>query len=334
MPLPWRLRRQLLAALRRAFRLDDRTRASIEADTRTATPARLAALRSLGFQGLSYGIQDLDLQVQQAVNRVQPQDTVTRAVARVHELGFESINADLICGLPCQTPNDSRAPCTTSARCGPPTSRCTGTSMPPKRFRSQRRIPIAELPALERRADMMADATTRLQDHGYRWAGIDRFARPGAAAPAPCGDAFPPEGDVIGLGISAVSRLGTRCYQNAGTLADYYEALSGGQLPAARRLTLTSDDLVRRAVMGALATTGSVDLDAIGQVHGLDMPRHFAREFDRLRPLQAAGAVEFDGASLRLTAAGQLVARAVVGVFDRHLLREPGRPGRPGPRSS
>ena len=73
------------------------------------------------------------------------------------------------------------------------------------------------------------------------------------------------------------------------------------------------------------------DLDAIGRAHGVDMPRHFASEFDRLRPLLAAGAAEFDGASLHLPPAGRLVARAVVGVFDRHLQREPGRPGRPGP---
>jgi len=322
---------RLLAALRRAFRLDGHTRTSIEADTRTATPARLAALRRLGFQGISYGIQDLDPQVQQAVNRVQPLEAVHRAVTWGHELGFESVNTDLICGLPCQTPERFARTVQGIGAIRPTHVSLHRYLHAPQRFRSQRRIPIADLPALECRAEMLADAAARLQDHGYQWAGIDRFARCGGTAAAPCSDALPPGGDVIGLGLSAVSRLHARCYQNACTLADYYEALAGGQLPVARRLTLSGDDLVRRAVIEALSREGRVEFNAIGQAHGIDMPCHFAREFERLRPWQAAGAVEFDGTSLRLTPAGRLAAHAVVGVFDSYLQLEPGRPRRSRP---
>jgi oxygen-independent coproporphyrinogen-3 oxidase len=317
---------RLLAALRRAFRLDERTRLSIEADARTATPARLGTLRRLGFQDISYGIQDLDPQVQQAINRVQPHETVAQALGWARELGFRSVNADLICGLPCQTPERFARTVQGVIEMRPTQVTLYRYVHAPQRFRSQRRIPITALPARVHCAGMLAEAGARLQARGYCWAGIDRHALPGTTPGLPGGEAFPPGTDVIGLGVSAVSRLGTSCHQNAATLAGYYDAIAAGQLPVARGLALTGDDLVRRAVMGALMATGGVDFGAIGQAHGIDAHRHFAPELERLQPFVASGAVKIEGASLRLTPAGRLVARAVAGVFDRHLHREPGRP--------
>jgi oxygen-independent coproporphyrinogen-3 oxidase len=313
---------RLLAALRRTFRLDHRSRASIEADARTATPARLDMLRQLGFQDISYGIQDLDLEVQRAVNRVQPHETVAQALAGAHERGVMAVNADLICGLPCQAPE--RFARTVQALIG---MRPTHVTLyrylhAPQRFRSQRRIPVTDLPAADHCAAMLADAGSRLQAQGYQWAGIDRHALPGATPDLPRGEDFPAGTDVIGLGVSAVSRLGASCHQNATTLADYYEALAGGQLPVARGLALTGDDLVRRAVVDALMTAGRVDLRAIAQAHGIDVRRHFAREFERLQPFVASGAVEIDAGALQVTPAGHLVVRAVAGAFDRYLHRQ------------
>jgi oxygen-independent coproporphyrinogen-3 oxidase len=314
---------RLLAALRRAFHLDGRSRFSIEADARTATPARLHMLRQLGFQHISYGIQDLDPQVQRAVNRVQPHETVAQALAWAHEQGFLSVNADLICGLPCQTPE--RFAHTVQAVIG---MRPTHVTLyryvhAPQRFRSQRRIPIADLPAAGHCAGMLADTGNRLPAHGYPWAGIDRHALPGSTPDLPCGEAFPAGTDVIGLGVSAVSRLGASCHQNASTLAGYYQALAGGQLPVARGLALTGDDLVRRAVVGALMTAGRVDFCALAQAHGIDVHRHFARELERLQPLAAAGAVDIGTEALQVTPAGRLVLRAVALAFDRYLHRDP-----------
>lgn len=323
---------RLLAALRRAFRLDSRSRASIEADTRTATPARLDRLRQLGFRDISYGIQDLDPQVQRAVNRVQPHETVAQALAWAHERGFMSVNADLICGLPGQTP--ARFAHTVQALIG---MRPTHVTLyryvhAPQRFRSQRRIPIMDLPAAGQCASMLADAGNRLQAQGYPWAGIDRHALPGSTPDLPCGEAFPAGTDVIGLGVSAVSRLGASCHQNASTLADYYQALAGGQLPVARGLALTGDDLVRRAVVGALMSAGRVDLRALAQAHGIDVHRHFAPELERLQPFVASGAVEIGADALQVTPAGRLVVRAVALAFDRYLHRDPEGPQRQGRR--
>ena len=323
---------RLLAALRRAFRLDSQTRASIEADARTITPARLDMLRQLGFQDISYGIQDLDPQVQRAVNRVQPHETVAQALAWSHELGFLSVNADLICGLPCQTPE--RFAHTVQALIG---MRPTHVTLyryvhAPQRFRSQRRIPIGDLPAAGHCARMLADAGDRLQARGYPWAGVDRHALPGSTPDLPCGEFFPAGTDVIGLGVSAVSRLGASCHQNAAMLADYYEALAGGQLPVARGLALTGDDLVRQSVMAALMTVGRVDWRAIAQAHGVDVRSHFAPELERLKPFVAAGAVEIGADALQVTPAGRLVLRAVAQAFDRYLHQAPEGPQRPGRR--
>lgn len=313
---------RLVAALRRTFRLDGRSRMSIEADARTATPARLEWLRQLGFQHISYGIQDLDPTVQRAVNRLQPQETVAQALARAHELGFASVNTDLICGLPCQTPAGFAH--TVQALIGMRPTQVTlyRYAHAPQRFRSQRRIPIVDLPAAGQCAAMLADAGHRLQEEGYPWAGVDRHALPGSTPGLVCGDSFPADTDVIGLGISAVSRLGTSCHQNTPTLADYYQALAAGQLPVARGLALTGDDLARRAMVAALLTAGSVDLRAIAQAHGIDVHRHFAPELERLQPLVACGAVEIGAEALRVTPAGRLVVRAIALAFDRHQHRQ------------
>jgi oxygen-independent coproporphyrinogen-3 oxidase len=320
---------RLLAALRRAFRVDGRTQASIEADARTATPEQLGRLRELGFQHISYGIQDLDPQVQHAVNRVQPQETVARALAGAHELGFSSVNADLICGLPCQTPPRFAHTVQAVAEMRPTHVTLYRYVHAPQRFRSQRRIAIVDLPAREHSAGMLADAGAWLQARGYQWAGADRYALPGGTPDLPRGDAFPAGTDVIGFGVSAVSRLGAGCHQNAATLAGYYEALAGGQLPVARGLALTGDDLVRQAVIGALMTTGHVDFEAIERAHGIHLPGHFAPEFERLQPFVASGAVEIGAGALQLTPAGRVVARAVALVFDRYLHREPAGARRP-----
>jgi oxygen-independent coproporphyrinogen III oxidase len=314
---------RLLAALRRAFCLDNRSRASIEADARTATPARLDGLRQLGFQDISYGIQDLDPQVQRAVNRVQPPEAVAQALAWAHDLGFTSVNADLICGLPSQTPE--RFAHTVQALIG---MRPTHVTLhryvhAPQRFRSQRRITITDLPAAGPCTAMLAEASHRLQAQGYAWAGIDRHALPGGTSGLPCGEAFAAGTDVIGLGVSAVSRLGASCHQNTTTLAGYYEALAAGQLPVARGLALTGDDLVRRAVVESLMTAGRVDLQALAHAHSLDAHRHFAPEIERLQPFVASGAVEIDAGAVQVTPAGRLVLRAVALAFDRYLHRGP-----------
>ena len=314
---------RLLAALSRAFGLDSRSRASIEADARTATPARLDMLRQLGFQDISYGIQDLDPHVQRAINRVQPHETVAQALAWANERGFLSVNADLICGLPCQTPERFEHTVGALIEMRPTHVTLYRYVHAPQRFRSQRRIPIMDLPAAGHCAAMLADAGSRLQAQGYLWAGIDRHALPGATPDLPCGDAFPAGTDVIGIGVSAVSRLGASCHQNAITLADYYQALAGGQLPVARGLALTGDDLVRRAVVAALMTAGRVDFGTIAQAHGIDVRSHFARELERLQPFVASGAVEIGADALQVTPAGRLVVRAVALVFDRYLHRDP-----------
>jgi oxygen-independent coproporphyrinogen-3 oxidase len=306
---------RLLTLLRRAFRIDARTEATIEADPRTATPQRLAQLRRLGFQGISFGIQDLDPQVQLAINRVQPYETVQQAMAGAHELGFTTVNADLICGLPCQTPE--RFAHTVQRIGGLRPTRVTLHRYvhAPQRFRSQRRIPIVELPDLARCAGMLTAAGTSLLAQGYRWAGMDRFALPEDRA----GELPAANGDMIGLGVSAVSRVGASCHQNAGTLADYYEALAAGQLPVVRGLALTGDDIVRRAVVSALLSQGRVEFAAVAQAHGVDVRQDLATEIMQLHPFVEAGAVVIDDQAIGVTPTGWYVVRAIAQVFDRHL---------------
>ena len=128
-----------------------------------------------------------------------------------------------------------------------------------------------------------------------------------------------PDCDVIGLGVSAIGRVGATYSQNAKSLPEYFDALRRGRLPVVRGLRLSRDDLLRRAVIMALMCQGRVEFESIELAHLIDMRRYFGAEFEALRPLAELGLVEIDEHAVAVTALGWYFVRAVAMVFDRHL---------------
>jgi len=320
---------RLMGRLQQAFGIAPNAEVSIEVDPRTATPDRLARLAAMGFNRLSFGIQDFDPDVQVAVHRVQPYDSVAELMQAARALGFKSINADLIYGLPRQTPESFARTIAQVAELRPDRIALYAYAHLPARFKPQRRIDAAELPPATARIAMLGSAIAGFIGHGYTYIGMDHFALPDDALAAAKrqgrlhrnfqGYSTQPDCDLIGLGVSAIGRMGATYSQNAKTLPEYVDALRQGRLPVVRGLALNRDDLVRRAVIMALMCQGRLDFESIALSHLVSVPEYFAAELAALRPFVDEGLVEMDDEGIQVTAAGWFFVRGVAMVFDRYV---------------
>ena len=319
----------LMALLKRSFKVQPGAELSIEVDPRTANRERLRNLAAMGFNRVSFGVQDFDADVQQAVHRVQSYEMVHELVAEARALKFESINADLIYGLPKQTPESFRRTIAQVAQLRPSRIALYAYAHLPERFKPQRRIHAAELPRGEQRVRMLGDAIAGFIGNGYVYIGMDHFALPGDALAVARrqgrlhrnfqGYTTQPDADLVALGVSSIGRIGATYSQNAKTLEEYQDALAQGRFPVVRGLALTRDDLLRRAVIMALMCQGRVEFESIELAHLVKAREVFAAELEQMRELQRLGLVVVDEREIQVTATGWYFIRAIAMVFDRHL---------------
>ncbi len=320
---------QLMGLVRGAFRILPQCEVSIEVDPRTATRQRLRHLAEIGFNRVSFGVQDFDADVQSAVHRVQSYDSVQELVHEARALKFESINADLIYGLPRQTPESFSRTIAQVCALRPTRIALYAYAHLPQRFKPQRRIAPAELPTGEQRVQMLGNALAGFVASGYVYIGMDHFALPDDALAVAKrqgrlhrnfqGYTTQPDCDLIGLGVSAIGRVGATYSQNAKTLSEYEDALAQNELPVVRGLALTRDDLLRRSVIMGLMCQGRVEYESVELAHLIDFRETFAPEFERLKPLEEMGLVEVGPQAIQVTATGWYFVRAVAMTFDRYL---------------
>ena len=325
----------LMAMLQRSFKLVPGAEISIKVDPRTASPDRLRHLAALGFNRLSLGVQDFDADMQQAVHRVQPYESVRDLIAAAREIGFESINADLIYGLPSQTPASFAHTVNQVAGLRPDRIALYAYAHLPTRCKPQRRIIIEQLPPPEHRVQMLGDAISGFVAQGYTYIGMDHFALPGDSLAAAKrqgrlhrnfqGYSTQPDCDLIALGVSAIGNMGAGYSQNAKTLDGYCDAIRQGQFAVVRGLTLARNDLVRRAVVMALMCQGRLDFESIKVAHLIRMADYFNPELDELAELQVLGLCTLTPDAVQVTSTGWYFVRAVAMVFDRFLRTDPMR---------
>jgi len=326
----------LMASLDRRFERDARTECSIEVDPRRVAPGTMKFLAGLGFNRVSIGVQDFEPAVQKAVNRIQSEEVTRKVMEEARESGFRSVNLDLIYGLPKQTLDSFNRTLDKVLLLDPDRIALYSYAHLPKLFKPQRRIAEADLPSPESKLQIMTLAIGRLTRAGYLYIGMDHFARPTdelAAAQALGrlkrsfqGYSTHP-GDLLGFGVSAIGQIGPTYYQNLKGLDDYYAALDAGHSPVMRGLELTPDDLVRRAVIQALACDFRVSLESIELSYLLDFGKYFAAELSDLRKLAQDGLVELSPDWIVVTSKGRLLVRAVCMVFDRYLRERQVRAG-------
>jgi oxygen-independent coproporphyrinogen-3 oxidase len=320
---------ELMTTLRNNFALVAGGEFSIEVDPRTVNAQRLRTIFGLGFNRLSLGVQDFDLDVQKAVHRVQDTGQVTDLVASARQIGFESVNMDLIYGLPKQTRESFDRTLEQVLILRPDRIALYAYAHLPQRFKPQRRIVMEDLPQGATKIGMLARALESLIGAGYVYVGMDHFALPddalaiakrqgrlhrnfqGYSTQADC--------DLIALGVSSIGRIGATYSQNAKTLEEYYDLLDQNRFPVVRGLALSRDDLVRRAVIMALMCQGELHFESIELAFLLDFQHYFSKELDALQSLAEQGMVQVDENSIVVTQQGWFFVRAIAMVFDRYL---------------
>jgi oxygen-independent coproporphyrinogen-3 oxidase len=244
-------------------------------------------------------------------------------------MGFESVNVDLIYGLPKQTPESFDRTLQQVNELRPDRIALYAYAHLPERFKPQRRILAAELPVASSKIAMLSRSMEALMNAGYVYVGMDHFALPEDALAVAKrqgrlhrnfqGYSTQPDCDLIGLGVSAIGRMGGTYSQNAKTMEEYVDMLDHGQLPIVKGLALTRDDLIRRAWIMAIMCQGHVQYDAFNEAWLIDAKKYFAPELAQLETLQTQGLVELLNGGLQVTPMGWFFVRGVAMVFDKYL---------------
>lgn len=312
-----------------SFSRDPGREFGIELDPRFCDGNYARQVAEAGINRVSIGVQDFDPDVQQAVNRIQSVEETADVMSGARKGGVRSINLDLIYGLPRQTPEGFVRTLEQVIALKPDRIAAYGYAHLPERFKAQRQIDKYDLPDGSTRLTLLQSCVARLTAAGYVHIGVDHFALPGDdlaqalvngtlqrnfqgySTHAAC--------DLIGFGMSAISRIGRGFSQNAKDLPSYYMALDSGRLPVARGRLLSEDDLLRADLIQQLMCGGVLDIAAFEARHPVNFARYFQQSLARLQPLVSDGLVNCSPERIETTARGQLLLRNIAQCFDAYV---------------
>ena len=323
--------RWLMAEIRKHFHLldDDSGDYSIEIDPREADWATMGLLRELGFNRVSLGVQDLDPDVQRAVNRLQSLEQTRAVLDAAHTLQFRSVNIDLIYGLPKQSAESFARTVAEVIRLQPDRLSVFNYAHLPERFLPQRRINSEELPSPGEKLLMLQNSIEQLTTAGYRYIGMDHFALPDDELASAQEDGtlqrnfqgYTTHGhcDLIGLGVSSISQIGDLYSQNTSDISAYQESLDSGQLATARGLQCNNDDRIRRAVIQQLICSFSLDFASIERRFNIDFRGYFNDCWPALQQMARDQLISLKAEGIDILPAGRLLARSVCMLFDHYL---------------
>lgn len=303
--------------------------ASVEIDPRGLTREHMEALREVGFNRTSFGVQDFNLQVQEAVNRVQSEEITRQTVAWARELGFQSINLDLIYGLPHQTLETFAETVEKIIDIAPNRIAVFNYAHVPWLKKHQVMINAEDLPAPDERLQILKMTIEKLGSAGYEYIGMDHFALPsdelaiaqkngtlyrnfqGYSTKAGC--------DVYAFGLSAISQFQNIYAQNLKNLRDYYKRVDE-QLPATNvGYRMTEDDHIRKETINQLMCNLEIDKRGIERKFDIDFEAYFAADIPKLDVFLREGLLENDADKIKVRGSGILVIRNIAMCFDAYL---------------
>jgi oxygen-independent coproporphyrinogen-3 oxidase len=320
--------RRLFAHLREVFDFLPEADLAVEIDPRDIHPDMVATLAEVGVNRASLGVQDINPEVQEAVNRIQPLEQTRQLIEELRTAGIESINLDLVYGLPHQTDELVRATVDAVVALAPQRLCIFGYAHVPWMKRHQRMIDEATLPGAAARFGQYRTAAAALEAAGYVWIGLDHFALPEDEM-ARClesrqlhrnfqgytTDAAPAR---LGFGASAIGALPQGFIQNSAPIHDYRDRVLGGAAPIVRGLALDQEDRLRGRLIEELMCYLEVDVAATAARFG-QAPQHFAEEWERLGPLAEDGLITREDWRVAMTDLGRPFVRAVCAAFDSYL---------------
>ncbi|MEN3158951.1 oxygen-independent coproporphyrinogen III oxidase [Alkalimonas sp. NCh-2] len=302
---------------------------SIEIDPRSCSLEKLAHLRQLGFNRVSFGVQDFDQQVQITINRVQDADLIRQLVQAAKALGFSSINLDLVYGLPYQQAASFQQTLDQVVALEPDRVSLFSYAHLPARFAAQRKLPEAALPGAETKLALLQQGIATFSRAGYQFIGMDHFAKPedGLAKAQRAGrlqrnfQGYTTHGQnaLLGLGVSSISQVDGVLWQHEKDLPDYYQAIEAKQLPLAKGFVLSKDDCIRAELIAQLICHFELDTAAFAQQWQLDFDQYFADSLQKLSPFIEDGLVELSPTGIKIADAGRLWVRSICSAFDVYL---------------
>jgi oxygen-independent coproporphyrinogen-3 oxidase len=315
------------------LRDDDEGEYSIEIDPREVDLDTIPFLREIGFNRMSVGVQDFDLKVQRAVNRLQSEEHTLAVINEARRTGFRSMNIDLIYGLPFQTVERFARTLERVIAAEPDRLSVFNYAHLPERFKPQRRINAADLPEPSEKLAILQLIIAMLTEAGYVYIGMDHFAKPddeltiaqrngslyrnfqGYSTHADC--------DLVAMGPTAISAVGNCYSQNVRELEQYYRRIDNGELAVFRGFQLSEDDRLRQRIIRELICHFKLDIKSIEDQFGIDFSAYFAAQLDTLRVMEADELLTLNSGTLHVLPKGRLLIRNICMVFDRYLTPSP-----------
>lgn len=322
---------QLLRLLKTRFQFAADAEIGLEADPRSVEPADIRRLREMGFNRISIGIQDLDPDVQKAVNREHDYTRVASILGAAHAVGFDSVSVDLIYGLPKQTTEAFASTVEQVIGMKPDRISLFNYAHMPHLFKAQQRIKAEDLPSPATKLALFRNSLNRFLDAGYEFIGMDHFALPGDDLAKARRDGTMVRNfqgystwgglDLLAFGPSAISQVNDAFAQNHRKLIDWQVCVRDGRLPIARGLKRSTDDRLRAEIISVIMCTGALDFRPFERDYEFSFTSYFADELKRLESLVDDGLIRRTEHGFEVTAEGLLFLRAIAMVFDAYIKR-------------
>ncbi len=319
----------LMGLIEENFKVSDQCEMSIEIDPRKVTDESIRLLANVGFNRISLGVQDFDTKVQKAVNREQSYEMVRDRLLTARDVGIQSINMDLIYGLPFQTVKTFSDTLDKVIELRPDRLSIFNYAHLPERFKPQRRINEADLPSPAVKLDILQLTVEKLQQAGYVYIGMDHFAlesdsmvkaqQEGTLQRNFQGYSTHADTDLVAIGVSSIGSIGDSYSQNSSNIDDYSASILAGKLPIVRGLVLTEEDLLRKQIINQLICHFRLDIPLVEQQWGISFKKYFSAELAQLKKMQEEGLLRIDNNTIEVEQKGRFLIRNVCMVFDAYL---------------
>ena len=321
----------LFGFTRELFSFSPDAEVGIEVDPRVTTRSHIETLRRLGFNRLSMGIQDFHPEVQKAIHRIQPYEITRDLIASARALGFDSINVDLIYGLPYQTADRFAATVDQILALAPDRIALFSYAHVPW-LKKQQGSFAAHLPEGMQKFEIFRSGLLKFTEAGYLYIGMDHFAKPGDELAVSQqnrtlhrnfqGYTTKAGASLYGMGVTAISGFERAYAQNQRDANDWAAAVAGHGLATMRGYVLSDEDRLRRAVISRLLCHTVIPKREISSEFGIDFDRHFSEELARLEIPRADGLLTIDDDEIRVTWLGRIFIRNLAMVFDPYLEKQ------------
>ncbi len=322
----------LVSYINTSFKIDPSIEAGCEIDPRGLTRAHLEALRGGGFNRISMGVQDFTPEVQKAVNRIQPEDMTRQVVDWVRELGYSSINLDLIYGLPFQTKEKFLDTVKAVIDISPDRIAVFNYAHVPWMKKHMGLIKTEDLPKPEEKLDILQTTIETLMKAGYVFIGMDHFAKPTDEMAIALqekklyrnfqGYSTNAGADLYAFGITSISQIGRIYAQNYKKEKEYFDSLNDEKLPVHKGVYLTDDDLLRREVITRVMCDFELDFKVIESEFNINFKEYFANGLKNLSEMETDGLLSIGNEGLTVSNKGRLLIRNIAMKFDGYIERK------------